>query len=109
MLQGKPQDKLVVQIVVEDQGEARVLAGLSGLLKTATQENRHLKGQLILTPAETTTEELLRYLQKEKAGVESLIRYRQGRREVLRWQERGAAEGRRGRTVGTEQGVYWMA
>ena len=60
MLQGKPQGKMVVQIVVADQGEAGVLAGLSGLLKTAVQENHHLKGQLILAPGETTTEELAR-------------------------------------------------
>src|SRR6185503_20107333 len=83
-----------------------VLAGLSGLLKTAAQENHHLKAQLILMPGETTTEELVRCLQREKSGMESLIRYRLGDREVLRWQEVGAAEVGKAAMVWKEEGVY---
>src|SRR5262249_1163907 len=92
ILQGKPQGEAFVQIVIGDHQEQALFAGLSGLLKTAALENPRLIGQLILVPAQTTTEELGRLLQEEKtrrptAGLDSLIRYKQGVRQVLRWQE----------------------
>src|SRR5262249_38656128 len=68
--------------------EQALFAGLSGLLKTAALENPRLIGQLILVPAHTTAEELGRLLQEEKARKpDPLIRYEQGARQVLRWQE----------------------
>src|SRR6266498_2427896 len=92
ILQGKPQGEALVQIVIGDHQEQALFAGLSGLLKTAALENPRLIGQLILVPAQTTTEELGRLLEEEKtrrptAGLDSLIRYKQGVWQVLRWQE----------------------
>ena len=83
----KPAGKVLVQVVVAEEGEQALLAGLSGLLKTAELENPHIQGQLILVPAETSTEELVGHLQAEKnSGVDSLVRYEAGVRQVLRWE-----------------------
>src|SRR5262252_6550339 len=92
ILQGKPQGKALVQIVVGDHQEQALFAGLSGLLKTAALENPWLIGQLILVPTHTTAEELARLLREEKAhrptaGLDPLIKYEQGARQILRWQE----------------------
>src|SRR6266850_5322583 len=83
--------KVLVQIVVADHQEQVLLAGLSGLLKTAALENPQFIGQLILVAAEMTAEELAGQLQDEKAsGLDTLIRYQQGTRQVLHWQEEAA-------------------
>src|SRR6267143_88260 len=80
--------KALVQIVIADHQEQVLLAGLSGLLKTAALENPQFMGQLILATPEITTEELATHLQEEKGrGLDPLIKYEQGARQVLRWQE----------------------
>ena len=61
ILRGKPHGKVLVQLVVADQPEQALLAGLSGLLKTAALENPQLIGQVILVPADLTGEALGRY------------------------------------------------
>src|SRR6266850_2019094 len=88
VLQGKPLGKVLVQIVVANHQEQVLLAGLSGLLKTAALENPQFIGQLILVPADMMAEELGRHLQEEKSrGLDPLIKYEQGARHVLRWQD----------------------
>ncbi|PYS28404.1 MAG: hypothetical protein DMG11_12775, partial [Acidobacteria bacterium] len=88
ILQGKPQGKVLFQVVIADHQEQVLLAGLSGLLKTAALENPQFIGQLILIPAGMMADELGRHLQEEKiGGLDTLIKYEQGTRQVLRWQE----------------------
>jgi polyketide synthase PksL len=88
ILQGELERKVLIQIVIADDEEQAVLAGLSGLLRTATLENPRLIGQLILMPADMTTENLARHLRDEgSCGLDTLIRYQQGARQVLRWEE----------------------
>src|SRR5215469_4195684 len=88
LLRSKPQGRMLVQIVVAGHEEQAVLAGLTGLLKTAALENPQLMGQLLLVPPETTAEELSGQLQGEKAGaLEAQVKYGQGVRQVLRWEE----------------------
>ena len=88
ILQGKPQGRVLVRIVVAGHHEHALFAGLSALLKTAALENPQLIGQLILAAPQTSTEELARQLEEEKTGgLEPLIQYEQGGRQVLRWQE----------------------
>src|SRR5258707_10238919 len=89
ILGGKPAGKVLMQIVIGGDQEHAVFAGLSGLLKTAALENPQLLGQLIFATPQTTTEELGRQLQAEKAGGgrDTLIRYERGARQVLGWQE----------------------
>jgi polyketide synthase PksL len=92
ILQGKPQGKTLVQIVVAEHQEQALFAGLSGLLRTAALENPQLVGQLILVPAHTRAEELASQLEEEMsrgpaAGWNTLIRYGDGGRQSLAWQE----------------------
>jgi polyketide synthase PksL len=88
ILQGKTRGKALTQIVIGDHQEQALFAGLAGLLKTAALENPRFIGQLILVPAQTTAEELGRLLREEKThSPDPLIRYEQGERQVLGWQE----------------------
>ncbi|MGZ5445522.1 MAG: SDR family NAD(P)-dependent oxidoreductase [Thermoanaerobaculia bacterium] len=92
ILAGRPGGNVLVQIVVTAEGEQALLAGLSGLLKTAAQENPRLVGQVILVPPGLTAEELGRVLREEKGGApDPVVRYEQHSRQVLRWQEIEAA------------------
>src|SRR5262249_42676540 len=88
ILCSKPVGKVLVQIVIADNSEQALLAGLSGLLKTAALENPLLVGQLILVPAEIRVKELVQRLQHEKRSTrDTFIRYGHGIRYVLHWQE----------------------
>src|SRR5262249_16823789 len=92
IVQGKPRGKALVQMVVPDHQEQALLAGLSGILKTAALENPQFVGQLILVPANASVEELARRLHEEKTrgpapGLDPMIRYEDGSRQVFRWQE----------------------
>jgi len=88
ILQSKPRGKVLFHIVVADHQEQALLAGLSGLLKTAALENPHVVGQVILVPAQMKAEELALLLREEKTrGLDTLIRYEQDVRQVLRWQD----------------------
>ena len=107
ILRGKPQDRVLFQIVVAHHEETVLLAGLTGLLKTAGLENPQLLGQVILVPSDITTEELGRHLEQEKrvGGEDGLIRYEAGERQVLSWQE-VAEEEEKMPTVFQDQGAY---
>ncbi len=88
ILQSKPRNEVLVQIVVADDRERALFAGLSGLLKTAALENPKVVGQLILVGPDVTSEELNGLLQAEKnRGLDPVIRYERGARQVLRWNE----------------------
>src|SRR5260370_1226299 len=93
IFQDKLQGRVLVQIVIADHPEQAVLAGLSGLLKTAVQENPQLVGQLLLVPADMTSEELAQRLREEKTrssdalNQDPVIRYNRAGRHVLGWQE----------------------
>jgi acyl transferase domain-containing protein/enoyl-CoA hydratase/carnithine racemase/acyl carrier protein/SAM-dependent methyltransferase len=88
ILQGRAEGEVLVQIVVGDHREQAIFAGLSGLLKTAKLENPLFTGQLILVPVQTTADDLAAKLRAEKHfALDTLIRYEDGGRQVLRWQE----------------------
>jgi polyketide synthase PksN len=88
ILRGQSEGKVLVQIIIPGNEEQAVLAGLSGLLKTAGLENPRLIGQLILVSTGVAAEDLARYLEAEKSsGAEALISYRESARQVMRWQE----------------------
>ncbi|HYD79452.1 MAG TPA: SDR family NAD(P)-dependent oxidoreductase [Paucimonas sp.] len=92
ILEGKPQDQVLVQIVVADGEEGAVLAGLSGLLRTAALENPRLVGQLILVAPDIGTEPLARQLQEDGNAPDAVVRHT-GERQVLHWQELPADPG----------------
>src|SRR5262249_20060503 len=110
ILRGKPGGKTLVQIVVAEHQEQALFAGLSALLKTAGQENPQLIGQLILVPAHTPAEGLAVLLQEgmsrePAAGLGTLVRYGDGGRQALVWQEAPEGEGRPP-IVFKDRGVY---
>ncbi|MBV9492689.1 MAG: SDR family NAD(P)-dependent oxidoreductase, partial [Acidobacteria bacterium] len=88
ILRGNRQGNVLVQVVVTDDEERVLVAGVSGLLRTATIENPRLQAQLILIPADMTAEALAARLEAEKArGTNPLVRFRNDVRQVLDWQE----------------------
>src|SRR5262249_33102379 len=106
ILKSKPQGRVLVQIVIANEAEHVLLAGLSGLLKTAMLENPQVAGQLIQVPATMTSQELLQRLQVEAASCQdTVIPYEGERREVLSWQEI-EAEAQKPAKVFQDDGVY---
>lgn len=108
MLQGKPEGKVLFQIVIGSGSnqEQAVLAGLWGLLKTATLENPGIVGQLLLVPPDVATEELARQLRAEMLQpLNQLVKYSEVGRHVLGWQE-VHAEPESPPMVFKDQGVY---
>ena len=94
IVRGKRHGKVLMQIVVADNPDSAVFAGLIGLLKTAELENPQFAGQLILTGPQTTAGAMAERLLEEKAGVlESQVKYADGARQVLRWREVAADQG----------------
>src|SRR5579884_3944927 len=90
IMRRKPQGRVLVQVVIPKDREQAVLAGVSGLLKTAALENPQLITQLILASPDTTTDDLRGYVEAEKTGglpKDPVIKYEQGVRQALRWQE----------------------
>src|SRR5215467_12876177 len=63
ILRSQPEGTVLMQVVVPDHEELAVLAGLSGLLKTASLENPQFFGQVILVSPDISKEELGRLLQ----------------------------------------------
>ncbi|HEU4888666.1 MAG TPA: beta-ketoacyl synthase N-terminal-like domain-containing protein, partial [Thermoanaerobaculia bacterium] len=83
ILQSKPHGKVLVQIVVADDDEQALFAGLSGLLKTAALENPKLVGQVLLVAGDTRSEELAeRLLAERRPRVDAMVKVEQGVRKV---------------------------
>src|SRR5579872_1998251 len=101
--------KTLLQIVIADDQEHVLLAGLSGLLKTAARENPLIIGQLICVPMEIAEEELVSHLREEMrlgAKQETFIRYKHGFRQILRWQEVVSEQIRQPSIAFKDHGVY---
>ncbi|HLP40409.1 MAG TPA: SDR family NAD(P)-dependent oxidoreductase, partial [Fibrobacteria bacterium] len=97
ILQGKPKGKVLVQIVVPDEPRASLLAGLSGLLRTATLENPLLAGQVILTDAGDDADTLTgQLLEDQNHPQDSLILHREGVRYASAWKEAESQAAREG-------------
>jgi acyl transferase domain-containing protein/acyl-CoA synthetase (AMP-forming)/AMP-acid ligase II len=106
VLEDKTLARVLVQIVAANEPEGALIAGLSGLLKTAALENPRVAGQIILTDPQITPDLLARQLDENRAALpDSLIRYEHGTRQVSHWQEVHAS---RGRAAGglNQRGVY---
>jgi polyketide synthase PksL len=88
VLQGKPQGKVLFQIVVGGEGEQVLMAGLWGMLRTASLENPQLIGQLLLVPPNVSSENLAGHLKAEMFEPSNgQIRYMEPVRQVLHWRE----------------------
>jgi polyketide synthase PksN len=107
ILQTPQQRKVLVQLVVPDDRDQALFAGLSGLLRTAALENPKLSGQLLLVPSDMTTETLARHLAAETAAIiDPLIRYGDGTRHHLVWEELPANASKESPSAFKDQGVY---
>ncbi len=93
IFRSKPAGKALLQVVTPSEGEGAMLAGLSGLLRTAGLENPQLVAQTIMVPPQITVDDLVRLLQQEKAsGPSPLVCYRGNERFTQVWEEAGAVE-----------------
>ena len=88
VLLSRPQGKILFQVVVCGEHEEAVFAGLWGLLKTAALENPLIVGQVVCVPPGTKAEDLgWRLAQEKTRELDSFIKYEDGVRSVLGWQE----------------------
>ncbi|MEX3605205.1 MAG: SDR family NAD(P)-dependent oxidoreductase [Burkholderia sp.] len=84
-LEEKGRDTCLWQIAIAGQGIELLLAGLSGLLRSASQESRRLLGQLLILEGDEDVASLRARLDDNAASpFDSLVRYREGRRETWR-------------------------
>ncbi|MBY0088466.1 non-ribosomal peptide synthetase [Brevibacillus brevis] len=88
LFQQKILGKVLVQVVVPDKAEQSYVSGLSGLLKTAQQENPNLIGQFIeINPGEHAAEIASKLQENACHPMDDRIRYQEGKRYVLGWCE----------------------
>lgn len=92
-MQRKPQAPVLVQIVADGEGGDALMAGLSGLLRSARLENPRVLGQLVQLDADGD-ESLLaqRLIACGALRNEAHVVYAQGRAQVQRWREAPAGE-----------------
>lgn len=87
ILRSKPAGKVLVQVVTGNDPEQMVFCGLSGLLRTASQENPFLVGQVLSVDPHYDGEALLDLLHREGlAQLDPMVRYEHGKRQRLTWQ-----------------------
>jgi polyketide synthase PksM len=85
ILAARPRERVLLQLVVSNQPEPSLLVGLSGLLKSASDENPHFIGQVVVTNgrAPATLAERLRFEQERLDN--GVVLYVRGARHILRW------------------------
>ncbi|MGG1948340.1 SDR family NAD(P)-dependent oxidoreductase [Trinickia sp. NRRL B-1857] len=84
VLQAKPTGDVLVQVLIADEGEAQLLAGLAAVLKTARLENPKLLGQVIGIGKHAAADDILTVLEANAAASQDVeIRYVAGQRQVL--------------------------
>ena len=105
ILRDRQDGKRLIQLVISDDPESDVFAGLAALLRTATLEHPSLAGQCVITQPQVRPSQLAGIL---IAGVptasEVLVRQADGVRQVLKWQEAPASE--RAAVAFKDHGVY---
>lgn len=80
--------KVLFQIVLPNNREHVILAGLSGMLQTATLENPNIASQIIITNPKISDNELAdQLLQNTFFLNDSIIKYESGSRQILQWQQ----------------------
>nr|WP_255298241.1 SDR family NAD(P)-dependent oxidoreductase [Brevibacillus dissolubilis] len=88
ILQDKPREDVLIQIIIPNQGVQQLFAGLTGLLKTARLENPKLIGQLIEVEPGEVPEGIIKKLgENSRRPMDIHIRYEKGKRLVARWSE----------------------
>ena len=80
---GKGAGRSLIQVAIPGQGEAALLAGLSGLIKTANRESTRVFCQLV----EVDRDVAAALTAESRGSIEQHVRYVDGVRQVSRWQE----------------------
>ncbi len=109
ILQSAPQQPVLLQVVAEANAEHTWLAGLTGLLASARQENPQLYAQIILLEDHSHAQlpDFLALLQQaSRNSGEVLLRVAEGRLRALRWQENNATTLEANQAAYQDQGVY---
>jgi acyl transferase domain-containing protein len=109
VLKARPKGNVLFQVVVDlkgHEGQDALLAGLSGLIRSARIENPHLIGQVMLTDAGGDERALAGQLLSGRAQPdEPLLKYERNSRSVLRWQAQ-EGHGSPSTLAFRNQGVY---
>lgn len=88
ILRDKTRGEVLVQLVVPAEGEGWLFSGLSGLLRTAQQENPKLVAQTIgIEPGETAAGIARKLTESSGQRGDAMVRYRAGARRVARFKE----------------------
>ncbi|WPQ61778.1 SDR family NAD(P)-dependent oxidoreductase [Chitinophaga sancti] len=87
LLQNKGTDTQLVQLVVTLGSTRQLWGALSGLLKTAQQENPRIMWQLIELPSVADAALIAGKVAENAGSAERIVRYNGTTREVLRWEE----------------------
>ncbi|WP_129645085.1 SDR family NAD(P)-dependent oxidoreductase [Peristeroidobacter agariperforans] len=104
LLQGL-KERAHVQVVIAHSD--LIFAGLSGLLKTATQENPNLLGQLVVTTPAVSAVELARQLREARSlPHQAAIKFADGKPEVLRWRAVEPSNAQEPSVTFKDRGVY---
>jgi polyketide synthase PksN len=104
-LQRGAQGPVLLQVVVPGRDGGEILAGLSGMLRTASLENPGFIGQLIMAAPDTPVAGLAAQLRQDGRSDGVLVRYEQGARQVLHWRE-VPSEGGAADVAFKDHGVY---
>ena len=82
ILKNKSKDKVLVQVVIPDEADKLVYAGLSGLTKTAKIENPRIMGQTIEIERGENAEGIADKLKENSRTTDTKVRYKGGRRYI---------------------------
>ena len=86
ILNSRPKGSALIQLLVQDDNQKQLLAGLSGILKTAQQESSKFLGQLIIVDGIKKTDETVEQLQDSARSVfDTEISYKQNKRFIRQW------------------------
>lgn len=87
IIRKKSKGDMLIQIVTSAEGEQQLFSGLSGLLKTAEQENAKLTGQMIEVSSEESGESIAGKLKENQTSPDSYIKYHNGKRYIADWSD----------------------
>ena len=107
LIELKPRSPVLVQVLVPDEGGGQLYHALSGLLKTARQENPHLNGQVIELAVDSPAQAVVKCLQANAVCPEDIqVRYEGSVRKVQGFEEMGTKGIDRAESVWKSNGVY---
>ncbi|UAA37463.1 SDR family NAD(P)-dependent oxidoreductase [Paraneptunicella aestuarii] len=97
IFQNKPNGRVLFQLVLPDNQDGAILAGFSGLLKSAALENNHFVGQIVLSNAAVKTDALAAQLQiaannPQDPEIKFIGDKSNSKRQVLRWEEQTVSD-----------------